>query len=74
MPASHRSVFITRINCGLFHLLCVRVFGSIFSVNKMNISNTLRQEGQFKYHLHTFEFRLCINEGKSMQKINAAVG
>lgn len=44
MPASYRSVFITRINCGLFHLLCVLVFGSTFSVNKMNISSTLTQE------------------------------
>lgn len=61
-PASHRSVLITHINCGLLDLpyecICLE---ALFSANSMKISNMLSQEEQFKYHLHTFELGLNIN-------------
>lgn len=43
------------------------MLGRIFPVNVMKISSMLTQKEQFKYHLHTFEFRLNVNERKSMQ-------
>lgn len=62
-PAPHGSALITHINCGLFDMLCE----CIFPVNAMKISSVLTQKEQSKYHLHTFEFGLNINERKSMQ-------